>query len=529
MITNGAQIEPGLKGVERGLFFGVMGAEMRTRRNWFILAVAAVCLVTAVALSYLIEPGVHVEKVTLAEDTPALKFSPTGAGPHPVALLAHGYASSKEALFRYGEALAAAGFICYSVDQPGHGASRRTYTLMAAAHALEAVAREVGPVDVFAGWSMGGFTGGEAVREGGMRPGLFIAIGSMPVLGDQAPPLLFLAGRFEEALPPALLKTRTDARLVISPWSDHLLEGFDPVLVNAAVDAACAQIHKMPPAPPRAWHWRLTGVALAMLAAAGLASCLTNLFPQLARFRGLFIGVFIVIAFMLTIGGRWLEAIPHLRLQVIAMPVILLLAIMAGRLRIPRWGFAALSVLVTVIAVCWFKSSLSRPALILMASTLVLTPALIAGIVIGWFAARRGSRLQGDVAMAIFLGCAPFQCLELPRTAPQSPPSHTAIKLDAKLLDACVGEYRFPPDNGFWLEWKMTILRQGNQLVEQVTTQNKSYAAVDIYPESETNFFVTANRPHELTFVNNDQGEVTAVIERSPEGPVREGKKLKRK
>jgi hypothetical protein len=189
---------------------------------------------------------------------------------------------------------------------------------------------------------MGGFTGGEAVREGGMKPGLFIAIGSMPVLGDHAPPLLLLAGQFEEALPPALLKTRTDARLVISPWSDHLLEAFDPVLVNAAVEAACVAVHKTPPAHPTAWRWRLIGAALAMLAAGGLASCLTDLFPQLARLRGLFIGVFIAVAFMLTLGGRWLDATPHLRLQGIAMPVIFLLAIIAGRLRIPRWSFAAL-------------------------------------------------------------------------------------------------------------------------------------------------------------------------------------------
>jgi hypothetical protein len=360
-----------------------------------------------------------------------------------------------------------------------------------------------------------------------MRPGLFIAIGSMPVLGDHAPPLLLLAGQFEEALPPALLKTRTHARLVISPWSDHLLEAFDPVLVNAAVEAACVAVHKTPPAPPTAWCWRLIGAALAMLAAGGLASCLTDLFPQLARFRGLFIGVFIAVAFMLTVGGRWLEATPHLRLQGIAMPVIFLLAIIAGRLRIPRWSFATLSVLVTVIAVCWFRASPSRASLIVMASALVLTPALIAGVVIGWFAARRGPRLQGDIAMAIFLGCAPFQCLELPRTAPDAPTPHIAIKLDAKLLDACVGEYEFPPDNAFWLEWKLTIRRQGDQLVEQITSKNLSCAAMEIHPESETNFFVTANNPHELTFVNNDKGEVTAVIVRSPGGPVREGKKLK--
>ena len=500
---------------------------MRTRRNWIIAGIAAICLITGVALSYRIEPGVRVEKVTLAKETPALKFSPVGPGPHPVALLAHGYASSKEAFFRYGEALAAAGFICYSVDQPGHGASRQKYSLMAAVQTLEEVAREVGPVDVFAGWSMGGFAGGEAVREGGIKPGLFIAVGSLPVFGDHAPPLLLLAGRFEEALTPDILKARTNARLVISFRSDHLLEGFDPVLVNAAVEGACASVHNTPPPPPTAWRWRLLGVALAMLAAGWLASCLTDMFPQLARFRGLFIGVFIAVAFMLTIGGRWFEATLHFRLQVIALPVILLLAIMIGKLRIPRWSLVALCVVVTAIAVWWFMARPSRPALIFMASTLVLTPALIAGVVIGWFAARRGSRLQGDIAMAIFLGCVPFQCLELPRTAPEALRPHVAIKLDAKVLDACMGEYEFPPDNAYWLKWKMTIRRQDDQLVEQITTKNKSYPAVDIYPESETNFFATPKHPHELTFVKNDKGEVTAVIVRFPGIPVREGKKLK--
>jgi hypothetical protein len=479
-----------------------------------------------VALSHLIESGVRVQKVTLAEDTPALKFIPTGAGPHPVALLAHGFASSKETLFRYGEALAAAGFICYSVDQPGHGASPRTFTVMDTVQTLEAIAREVGPVDVFAGHSMGGFTGGEAVRQGGMRPGLFIAIGSMPVLGDHAPPLLLLAGRFEEALPPALLKTRTDARLVISPWSDHLLEAFDPVLVNAAVEAACVAVHKTPPAHPTAWRWRLSGAALAMLAAGGLASCLTDLFPQLARLRGLFIGVFIAVAFMLTLGGRWLDATPHLRLQVIAMPVIFLLAIIAGRLRIPRWSFAALSVLVTVIAVCWFKASPSMAALIVMASALVLTPALIAGIVIGWVAARRGSRLQGDIAMAIFLGCAPFQCLELPRTAPEVPKQHDIIKLDAKLLDDCIGEYEIAPDNVLGAGTKLSIRRNGDHLVWQAFGGDALRGDLDLYPESETIFLLKINGA-QVTFIKNDEGEVTAIIHRMAGLPDSEGKKLK--
>src|SRR5690242_732434 len=116
----------------------------RTRRNWFIAGVAAVCFITGIALSHRIEPGVSVQKVKLAEETPALKFIPATPAPHPVALLVHGSPASKETLFRYGEALAAAGFICYAVDLPGYGASPRTYTFMDTVHTLETVAHEVG-------------------------------------------------------------------------------------------------------------------------------------------------------------------------------------------------------------------------------------------------------------------------------------------------------------------------------------------------------------------------------------------------
>ena len=75
---------------------------MSARTNPWVIAAAIAALILGALLSRVIEPGVRVEKVTLAEDTPALKFIPTGAGPHPVALLAHGFASSKETLFRYG-------------------------------------------------------------------------------------------------------------------------------------------------------------------------------------------------------------------------------------------------------------------------------------------------------------------------------------------------------------------------------------------------------------------------------------------
>ncbi len=299
------------------------------------------------------------------------------------------------------------------------------------------------------------------------------------------------------------------------------------MLVNAAVEAACAAVNKTPPPPSTAWRWRLLGAVLAMLAAGKLASCLTDLFPQLARFRGLFIGVFIAVAFLLTLGGRWLDATPHLRLQGIAMPVIFLLAMIAGRLRIPRWSFAALGILVVVIAVCWLKVSPSVTVWVFVACAVVLTPALIAGVVIGWVAARRGSRLQGDIAMAIFVGFAPFQCLEPPRTAPEVPQPHDIIKLDAKLLDACIGEYEIASDNVFFTGTKVTIRRNGDHLVWQAFGITALPGALDLYPESETNFFLKINGA-QVTFIKNDKGEVTAISHHMAGLPDSEGKKLER-
>ena len=113
--------------------------------------------------------------------------------------------------------------------------------------------------------------------------------------------------------------------------------------------------------------------------------------------------------------------------------------------------------------------------------------------------------------MAIIVGCAPFQCLEPPRTAPEAPKPHIAIKLDAKLLDACVGQYEIAPDNVFFTGTKVTIRRNGDHLVWQAFGRNALPGALDLYPESETNFFLKINGA-QVTFIKNDKGEVMALI-----------------
>ena len=66
--------------------------------------------------------------------------------------------------------------------------------------------------------------GAWTVRKAGFRPKLFIGVGDPANLGKQPLPLLLLGGRFDEFFRPARLRARADAKAVVSPWSDHLLE-----------------------------------------------------------------------------------------------------------------------------------------------------------------------------------------------------------------------------------------------------------------------------------------------------------------
>src|SRR6185436_2280942 len=229
-------------------------------RNWIIAGVAAVCFITGVTLSHVIEPGVRVEKIMLTTNTPALRLFPATPGPHPIALLAHGGTGSKENLFRFGEALAAAGFDSYSVDQAGHGESPQPYSLTNILLKFRELERALGRVNVFVGHSMGGCGGAWSVREDGFRPKLFIGVDAGAYVGERGPPLLLLVARFSELMPRGWLRAQTNAQIIFSPWSEHITAPFDPGLVNAGVKAACATVGKPVPAAPTAWRWRSVGL-----------------------------------------------------------------------------------------------------------------------------------------------------------------------------------------------------------------------------------------------------------------------------
>ena len=375
------------------------------RANGCLAASSVALLAAGVMLSHRVEPGVRVEAVTLAEGTPALRFMPIESGPHPVALLAHGITASKETLFRFGEALAAAGFVSFAVDLPGHGQSSQPFHMARLARenanlrTLEEVARALGTVEVFVGHSMGAGAGAAAVRDGGLNLRLFIAAGANPGLGEQGPPLLLLAGRFEELLRPDRLKARTDARVVISPWSDHALEPFDSCLVDAAVQAACAAVGKAPPPPPTCWRWRIACLVFGVLGALGLGFLLPEFSPRLARVRGLLLAALVIAALAFT-AGSWFGAalrLHHAHLLLAAIAVHLLVVLGASWLRIPRWSLPALA------AAGALGSALAgAPFIAFLGSIVALV--LLEGAALGALAAYRGSRRDGDIAMALFAG-----------------------------------------------------------------------------------------------------------------------------
>lgn len=390
--------------------------------NRLIVTAAIILLVVGAALSSRIEPCVRVEKILLATNTPALRIFPATPGSHPIALLAHGNGGSKEMMFRLGEALANAGLDCYSVDQAGYGESHLLCSRTNVRQYFVEAERAVGQVDVFIGHSMGVGTGEWSVLKAGFRPKLFIGLGRPAKLGGKVPSVLLMAGVFDEFFRPADLRAETNAQVIISPWCEHILEPYDPVLVNAVVKAACDTVGIPIPAVPTAWRWRFAGLVLGIAGALVLMFRLPELHPRLTRVRGLVSPCILLLALGLTLGS-WVGVTPQLRRilqQLVLLPVIWLALAGLGKMRLPRWSLAAVTVILALfclavahhLAFPQFENSFFLSYTIFCALGLSTLMVLL-GVLVGRIATHGGSSRDGDAAMAVFASYAIGQFMPL--------------------------------------------------------------------------------------------------------------------
>jgi D-alanyl-D-alanine-carboxypeptidase/D-alanyl-D-alanine-endopeptidase len=83
----------------------------------------------------------------------------------------------------------------------------------------------------------------------------------------------------------------------------------------------------------------------------------------------------------------------------------------------------------------------------------------------------------------------------------EAPKERKAIKLEAKVFDAYVGEYQLAP------AFVITISREGDQFFAHATGQAK----FELFAETQTDFFLTVVDA-QITFVKDDKGQVTHLV-----------------
>ncbi|WZP00792.1 serine hydrolase [Isosphaeraceae bacterium EP7] len=79
---------------------------------------------------------------------------------------------------------------------------------------------------------------------------------------------------------------------------------------------------------------------------------------------------------------------------------------------------------------------------------------------------------------------------------------HKVAKVDPKLYDAYIGRYEMGKHE------ILTITRDGDRLMAQATDEGKT----EVFPESETSFFLKPTADDLVTFVKDERGEVTHII-----------------
>jgi CubicO group peptidase (beta-lactamase class C family) len=101
---------------------------------------------------------------------------------------------------------------------------------------------------------------------------------------------------------------------------------------------------------------------------------------------------------------------------------------------------------------------------------------------------------------------------DAPAKAPEPLKPPVIVKLDTNRLDACVGRYEVAAGTVFPVGMKLTVWREGEQLLAQARGAGQNFVpgAFPLFPESETNFLEKLTGA-QLRFIKSEQGQVTAL------------------
>lgn len=170
----------------------------------------------------------------------ATLWSPSS--PKAVIIIGHGVSANRGVMATSAKAFAANGYAALAMDFWGHGRSQVKFDWEKNPDQIHAWCewartRYPGLSVVYMGHSMGGFAGSEAFSDSNKsRPDAFVCMGALP----RHPVLqktLVAAGDFEElfTIEEAMRKVRGEAEVVRSPFSNHALETWDPVLIERII------------------------------------------------------------------------------------------------------------------------------------------------------------------------------------------------------------------------------------------------------------------------------------------------------
>ena len=256
---------------------------------WRSVAAGACLLALALALMRLSIPnGVTCETITISgpDGKPCLGTAWKPPSPKAVMLIGHGVTSNQGIMATTAKAFAANGYTAVTLDFWGHGRSEEKFDWRSNAAQLKAWfawAHTLGKLPAaYMGHSMGGFCGAEALVKEETGISAFVSLGALP---GQVPPCktLIAAGRFEELFSGEEARAGVGDRadVIISPFSDHSLEPFDPVLLGRIVAWVDGALGLPGPAqfPWTCWACALLGTVTGCLAAfwlAGLAAAILS-------------------------------------------------------------------------------------------------------------------------------------------------------------------------------------------------------------------------------------------------------------